>query len=33
MVEKNKADFFEEAVNLLKKYDDDFEPRKVEEDM
>ena len=29
----NKKDLFEEAVELLKKYDEDFEPRKVEEDM
>jgi len=26
-------DLFEEAVELLKKYDDEFEPREVEEDM
>ena len=29
----NKKDLFEEAVDLLKKYDEDFEPRKVEEYM
>ena len=29
----NKKDFFEEAVKLLKKYNEGFKPRKVEEDM
>ena len=28
-----KKDLFEEAVELLKKYDEDFEKRKIEEDM
>ncbi len=33
MVKKENKDFFKEALELLKEYDEDFEPRKVEEDM
>jgi hypothetical protein len=33
MVNKVKKDLFEEAAELLKKYDEEFEPREVEEDM
>ena len=30
---KSKKDLFEEAIDLLREYDKDFETRKAEEDM